>query len=367
MIDTNIDLLLSKKQVIVIDTFSGAGGMSLGFENVGMAVAVSIDKSTVATSVHAKNFPKCKHILGDIRNKKFPSLINNYIKKLDNKYIIFHASVECTNFSKGKTEDKDIESRQLVFDLFPYIDTINPDVVTIENVAQFKKIGQLEDEQYDFNDLKEHFKMRNYHFKSCVLNAADYGAATSRRRLFIVASKSPDYNFPMPTHTPIKYSILGLDGYTTLREKLNIKLPFKSVFSTDFETKFLTRIETAIIRHKQTEWLCNPVFNNYYNSLDEPCPTIISGGWLMYIIKIVKEPPSNDYNTKHKLHKYCVSKQIDIQYRQLSIEEQANIMGFPKTFDFLDLSNKDRKFLIGNAVEVKTATAIAKSLLKILK
>src|SRR5258706_6780479 len=44
---------------IGIDLFSGAGGMSLGFEQAGFDVVAAVEIDPVHASVHKFNFPEC--------------------------------------------------------------------------------------------------------------------------------------------------------------------------------------------------------------------------------------------------------------------------------------------------------------------
>ena len=62
-----------------IDLFSGAGGMSLGFEQAGFKCIGSIDNFPAACKTHKLNFPQSTTICDDISNlqpDKFEKLIN---------------------------------------------------------------------------------------------------------------------------------------------------------------------------------------------------------------------------------------------------------------------------------------------------
>ena len=47
---------------IGVDLFTGAGGMSLGFEQAGFEIAAAIDIDPIHCATHEFNFPYCKTI-----------------------------------------------------------------------------------------------------------------------------------------------------------------------------------------------------------------------------------------------------------------------------------------------------------------
>jgi DNA (cytosine-5)-methyltransferase 1 len=51
---------------VAVDLFSGAGGMSLGFEQAGFDVMYSIDRDGHHVATHARNFPYGKAVCGSV-------------------------------------------------------------------------------------------------------------------------------------------------------------------------------------------------------------------------------------------------------------------------------------------------------------
>ena len=47
----------SKKKYTVIDLFSGAGGLHIGFENAGFEIKLCIDNNDLVERTHKRNFP----------------------------------------------------------------------------------------------------------------------------------------------------------------------------------------------------------------------------------------------------------------------------------------------------------------------
>ena len=114
----------------------------------------------------------------------------------------------CTNFSKAKGgQPRDADSRTLAENLFRYIEAIHPDYIQIENVEEFMSWGDLDEYGKPISKdkgksyLKWVAKVRSYSYDYDyqILNAADYGAYTSRKRFFgIFATKGLPIVFRKP-------------------------------------------------------------------------------------------------------------------------------------------------------------------------
>ena len=123
---------------------------------------------------------------------------------------MLHASLECTNFSKAKGgQPRDADSRTLAEHLFRYIDVIDPDYIQIENVEEFMSWGDMDengkpismDKGRLYQKWVRNVKKYGYNFEHRILNAADFGAYTTRKRFFgIFAKKNLPIVFPEPTH-----------------------------------------------------------------------------------------------------------------------------------------------------------------------
>ena len=233
-------------QLLYIDLFCGAGGTSTGVENAvvdGKKIAkviacVNHDKNAIAS--HKANHPDAIHYTEDIRTLELGPM-KKHIALARRTYpgakVVLWASLECTNFSRAKGGmSRDADSRTLAEHLFRYVEALDPDIIQIENVDEFQTWGPLiEKHKADGSvvmtrkssgkgkDRKtweepamlpdpEH-KGEYYHhwvaemcsygyrFESRILNSADYGAYTSRRRFFgMFAKRGIDIVFPEPTH-----------------------------------------------------------------------------------------------------------------------------------------------------------------------
>lgn len=210
---------LSDIELFVIDLFCGAGGLSEGVEEARLngnkcakvVCCVNHDKNAILS--HDANIPEALHFIEDIRTLEL-SPINAIVERIRQLYpeamIMLHASLECTNFSKAKGgQPRDADSRTLAEHLFRYIDMIDPDYIQIENVEEFMSWGYMDENgkpiSMDKGRLYQRWvrnvKKYGYNFEHRILNAADYGAYTTRKRFFgIFAKKGLPIVFPEPTH-----------------------------------------------------------------------------------------------------------------------------------------------------------------------
>lgn len=298
-------------RLLYIDLFCGAGGTSTGVENARYAgeqcakVIACVNHDANAIASHAANHPDALHFTEDIRTLELSPLIS-HIERMKKIYpdaqIVLWASLECTNFSKAKGgQPRDADSRTLAEHLFRYIEAIDPDYIQIENVEEFMSWGDMDDNGHPiskykgrcYEKWKRNVKKHGYDFDWRILNAADYGAYTTRKRFFgIFAKRGLPIVFPEPTHCK--------DGKTDMFGRLEKWKPVKEVldFSDDGESIFcrkkplaektLERIYAGLIKFVAGG---KDAFIVKYNSMsrtgkyqapsvDEPCPVVATQGRL---------------------------------------------------------------------------------------
>lgn len=294
-------------KLLYIDLFCGAGGTSTGVENAryeGRQCAkvigcVNHDANAIAS--HAANHPDAMHFTEDIRTLELSPLIAHIAKmrKLyPDAFVVLWASLECTNFSKAKGgQPRDADSRTLAEHLFRYIEAINPDYIQIENVEEFMSWGDLDENgkpiSKDAGRLYQQWVANvcgyGYRFAHRILNSADYGAYTSRRRFFgIFAKGSLPIVFPEPTHS--KEGAAGLFGrlhrWKPVREVLDFSDEGESIFGRKkpLVDATLERIYAGLIKFVAggkeaflVKWNSMSSTGKYHApSIDEPCPTVVT-------------------------------------------------------------------------------------------
>lgn len=295
--------------LLYIDLFCGAGGTSTGVERAIVngkkcaKVIACVNHDANAIASHAANHPDALHFTEDIRTLDLDPLQSHVkAKKLEqpNAYVVLWASLECTNFSKAKGgQPRDADSRTLAEYLFRYIEAINPDYIQIENVEEFMCWGDMDANGRPISKEKGKRYVRwcnkvqsyGYEFSHRILNAADYGAYTSRKRFFgIFAKKGLPIAFPSQTHAKnVKNQQQGLFQTEELRPWKAVKevLDFEDRGETIFRKKALCektleRIYAGLMKFvaggkesflvKWNSWSRNGMYNA--PGVDEPCPTV---------------------------------------------------------------------------------------------
>jgi DNA (cytosine-5)-methyltransferase 1 len=259
---------------IIIDLFCGAGGTTTGFAqakldgiNVAKVVAC-VNHDAKAIKSHWLNHPEVKHFEEDIRTldlTELKELVNKYRALYPNAYIVLWASLECTNFSKAKGgQPRDADSRTLADHLYRYVEALNPDYVQIENVVEFMSWGPLDENGkpvsrkngQDWMRWRKDLCKYGYYDEWKEMNSANFGAYTSRNRLFgCFAKDGLPIIFPQPTHAknPVKHSMFEgeLQKWKAVKEVLDFADEGESIFTRkkELSEKTLERIEAGLIKY----------------------------------------------------------------------------------------------------------------------
>lgn len=248
--------------IYLIDLFCGGGGTSTGAafaENVEVIYCVNHDP--LAIKSHAANHPDCIHKTEDILllDLNELSLLVNSIKQRNPEAIIgLWASLECTNFSNAKGgQPRDADSRTLAHGLFRYVEQLPLDIIYIENVIEFMAWGPLNEsgkpvsrrKGTDYISWVKKMKSFGFQFDWRYLNAADYGAYTSRKRYF-AQFVARDYKIVWPEITHSKCGELGASKYKAVREVLDLNDEGMSIFDRKkpLAERTLKRIYDGLIK-----------------------------------------------------------------------------------------------------------------------
>ena len=298
-------------KLLYIDLFCGAGGTSTGVENARYEdeqcakVVACVNHDANAIASHAANHPDALHFTEDIRTLELSPLVA-HVERMKKIYpdalVVLWASLECTNFSKAKGgQPRDADSRTLAEHLFRYIEAINPDYIQIENVEEFMSWGDMDEHGHPiskdkgrcYEKWKRNVKRYGYDFDWRILNAADYGAYTTRKRFFgIFAKRGLPIVFPEPTHCKYgKNDMFGrLEKWKPVKDVLDFSDEGESIFcrKKPLAEKTLERIYAGLIKFVAGG---KEAFIVKYNSMsrtgkyqapsvDEPCPVVATQGRL---------------------------------------------------------------------------------------
>lgn len=259
MLTPQFVLNLAAKLVIVL--FAGSGGSCTGIEQaLGRHVDIAVNHNPDAISCHAKNHPQTEHHREDVRYISPRDLVRG-------RHVgYFHASPDCTHFSQALGgQPRDTEIRSLSWVVVRWGGQVAPDVITLENVEQIRKWGPLiakrdkatgrvvkidgtvaEPGEYVPRRLQhlvpdpkrvgktwerflELLRAQGYVIEHRLLCAADFGAPTTRTRLFMIARRDgAPICWPQPTHA--RKPMPGLQKWRSAAECIDFSLPSKSIF-----------------------------------------------------------------------------------------------------------------------------------------
>lgn len=300
---------------IVVDLFCGAGGTTTGFAkakdkdgNQIAIVAACVNHDHKAIRSHWENHPEVYHFEEDIITLHLDPLVEivkTYRKLYPNAKIVLWASLECTNFSKAKGgQSRDADSRTLADHLDRYVIDLDPDYVQIENVVEFMSWGPLNENGkplsmksgVDWMRWREHIKSFGYRDDWREMNSADFGAYTSRNRLFgCFAKNGLPIVWPEPTHSKTgsnKTNLFGSDlkRWNAVKDLLDFEDEGESIFSRKkpLVENSLKRIYAGLIKEVAGGKASFVVKYNSMNrqgkvaaqSIDNPLPTIACQGRL---------------------------------------------------------------------------------------
>lgn len=295
--------------LLYIDLFCGAGGTSSGVEYARVdgekcaKVVACVNHDANAIASHAANHPDALHFTEDIRTLELSPMVEHLQRMkmiYPDAYVVLWASLECTNFSRAKGgQPRDADSRTLAEHLFRYIEALRPGYIQIENVEEFMCWGELDK---NGKPVSRHRGMSyvcwvnrvcqyGYDYAWHLLNSADFGAYTSRKRFFgQFARKGLPIAFPEQTHAK-----RGDDGgmfhqykhWKPVREVLDLQDEGSSIFTKKKPLceKTLERIYAGLVKFvaggkdKADAWILKYNSTNkdgHHNppGIDEPCPVV---------------------------------------------------------------------------------------------
>lgn len=197
------------RPIVFLDLYCGAGGYSTGFSEAMRELGlpyreVAVNHWERAIETMQTNHPDVIAMQVDIAAVNPCDIDADVIDLL-------HASPSCTHHSRAKGgKPRDNQLRSQPNEIWKFVDNKHVRRITIENVPEFTKWGPLttdgrpikRKEGECFRAWLQQFTARGYTYEWRILNCADYGDATSRKRFFLQAVKRGcgKIRWPEPTH-----------------------------------------------------------------------------------------------------------------------------------------------------------------------
>ena len=327
----------------VISLFSGAGGLDLGFESAGFDIvwANEYDKSIWATY--------------ELNHKK-TELDKRSIRDIDpHELLIRFGAIDgiiggppCQSWSLAGSMRGILDERgQLVLEYLRFIENIRPKFFVFENVP-----GLISSTHFgEFSNLLNEFRSLGYSVEYSLLDASDFNTPQIRKRVFIVGinldlGTTFEFNSIPKATTKISLS----EAISDLADKAisstnnlhsdNLLISNHEYFTGDFSSIYMSR-------NRRKNW-------------DEQSFTIQASG------RHAPLHPDSPRMIKEDKDLMVFENQYD-EVRRLSVRECARIQGFPDDFEFIYKKLDDGYKMVGNAVPVNLANAVATAIYKVIQ
>lgn len=277
----------ASRTILVADLFCGAGGSSTGCRRAlrrrGLKMKlVAINHWPVAIATHRKNHPDAEHYDVNLDAANPRQLVPE--GRLD----LLMASPECTHHSQARG-GKPIsdQSRMSAWHVIRWVTELPTRVVLVENVPEFRTWGPLDENDRPIPERKGEFfnafvaalEMIGFKVEWRILNAANYGDATTRKRFFLIArSDGKAIEWPRRSHSEHG---TGRRRWRPAREIIDWQLEGKSIFDRKraLAPKTLLRIYAGALRFGWDEpYLVVLRQHMASQGLDVPLPTITAKG-----------------------------------------------------------------------------------------
>ncbi len=315
-----------------VDLFSGAGGITKGFELAGLKGICGLDWFDAAGKTYKRNF-KHSFVEGDIKlPEKKDEFYEAVEKGLKGKTLnIVAGGFPCQGFSLAGNRIVDDPRNSLYKELLEIVKKLQPEFVVCENVVGIRSMLDGKVEEMILKD----FANAGYKMNVTVLRAADYAVPQKRDRVIFIGNRIGKTNYyPQPFLDPSQYITTG-EAIVDLIER-NEDAAFNHVptkHRPDMMEKMLLLEEgKSLYKGYSDAWRKCP--------WNEPSCTI--------------KENHGGVNIHPKLP------------RVLTAREMARLQSFPDDFIFEGPKNK-QLVQLGNAVPPLLAKAIALAIIKSYK
>lgn len=182
--------LAKKNEMLGIDLFASAGGLTLGLKAAGLKTICAVELEPYRIASFRGHSPEATPITGDIRAANFSSY--------KGKVHVVYGGPPCQPFSSGGHRRAAADKRDMIPEFIRVVREVRPPAFLMENVPGLV-VG---DRRKYLANVIDQLEDLDYVVQGQVLYAADYGVPQKRRRLFLVGMRHVAFKFPTPTHGP---------------------------------------------------------------------------------------------------------------------------------------------------------------------
>lgn len=172
-------------QIVALDVFCGAGGVTFGLRKSGIKVAVGVDRNEDCRFTYTQNNPASQFIREDIRKLSAKTLMSYAGGLSPDDFLLLTACAPCQPFSSQNRYRNNGDDRAVLRHVERLVRELRPDFLFIENVPGLRKVGGFS----AFRRLRSALKSLHYKVRFDVVDAAWHGVPQHRNRLVLTASQ----------------------------------------------------------------------------------------------------------------------------------------------------------------------------------
>lgn len=195
----------NSRRPVAIDLFSGAGGLSLGFEQAGFDILASVEYDPVHAATHAFNFALTEVVCADLADSTAVNATRLRTAgrkgwaaharsgKWDGELDVLIGGPPCQGFSTIGKRKVDDRRNQLVFRFAEFVTALRPRYFVMENVPGMQSFPVADDDEATLllDVLLERFRASGYDVEPPrTLNAMSFGVPQDRERLILLGRRS---------------------------------------------------------------------------------------------------------------------------------------------------------------------------------
>lgn len=336
-----------RPQGSVVDIFCGAGGLSHGFRQQGFEIVggIDIDEDCRYAFEENNNAPFIRRDVATLKANEVNGLFT------PGRSRVLVGCAPCQPFSTYNQKNED-PKWQLLRQFGNLVDKVRPDVLSMENVPRLLKFKAGS----TFKRFVKKLRDAEYHVIWDVLYGPDFGLAQTRSRLVLLASRLGPIELPSATHR---------GKHRTVRDEIGDLPPLFHGEVDDADALHRASRLSEINVRRISSAKPGGTWRDWEPRLVAKCHKVETGrGYSSVYGRMEWDEPSPTITTQFYGFGNGRFGHPE-QDRALSLREGALLQGFPRDYEFIapgervEFTRVGR--LIGNAVPVRLAAAIANS------
>ena len=334
-----------------IDFFCGAGGLTRGMLDAGIAVVAGVDNDERLRKTYEVNNAPSRFVAKDIADVDIRHLRDELGIQRMRSPVLYAACTPCQPFSTLNTMKGNDPRKSLLLDFAKLVDACPPDFILVENVPGISNAMS----RGIYDEFSKALNRNGFRWDDAKLDAKDYGVPQTRKRFLLIASRHGQPALPR---------IDGKVQFATVRDAIS---RYPVIGDGEQSTKYYNHVARKLVPHHKrivaevpldggsrrdisdTSILlkCHQRHPNAHKSVfgrmawDRPGPTLTSRCTDVYCGRFIH--PEQD--------------------RGISLREAAALQTFGDDYEFFGKSIHENARQIGNAVPVRLAEALGHAII----